>query len=506
LLNAPVDVQRLIRLLPSTPSSGPSASVRFHGRISRQDAGLAASSYAATRRRQASGLRLAQAHRAPRLQLPPTLQLPSLVSGAIASFAAWRHQLATASSRRPELVARTDGQRNGHATLPLVAILAVLVLAVATTFPTAPLGPTGGTNGDDDGPRVALAGAVGAGQVDDSDALDGQLGAGPPARTTEGGLSRLDPEALALLTEPGSGTFAPDGQATAGTVATEEDLTGPYFDDGTLVKPIFVDTSLTDGRVLLKTYRVRSGDTLVGIAHRFGVSMMTLWWANKLSAKDELHIGQVLTIPPVNGLVVTVKAGETLKSIASKYHVDADEVYEMNKLEDRNLVVGQTLILPGAVGKKIAEPRAPTQTSRPTTVTSSPVRTPPRYTGGSMRWPVVGGNNYISQYFHYGHYAIDIAADYGTKVVAAASGTVIFAGWKNNGGGYQVWIAHGSGLYTTYNHMSAITVGRGQSVGRGQQVGRVGQSGNATGPHLHFEVWRGPVWAGGTRVNPLIYL
>ena len=90
--------------------------------------------------------------------------------------------------------------------------------------------------------------------------------------------------------------------------------------------------------------------------------------------------------------------------------------------------------------------------------------------------------------------------------MAAASGTVIFAGWKNNGGGYQVWIAHGSNLYTTYNHMSAITVGRGQSVSRGQQVGRVGMTGNATGPHLHFEVWRGPVWDGGVRVNPLIYL
>ena len=93
-----------------------------------------------------------------------------------------------------------------------------------------------------------------------------------------------------------------------------------------------------------------------------------------------------------------------------------------------------------------------------------------------------------------------------TSVRAAASGTVTFAGWKNNGGGYQVWIAHGSGLYTTYNHMSSVAVGRGQSVARGQRVGRMGASGYASGSHLHFEVWRGKIWDGGQRVNPLAYL
>ena len=105
-----------------------------------------------------------------------------------------------------------------------------------------------------------------------------------------------------------------------------------------------------------------------------------------------------------------------------------------------------------------------------------------------------------------GHYGLDIAADPGSTVRAAAAGTVTFAGWKNNGGGYQVWIAHGSGLYTTYNHMSAVSVGVGQGVRKAQQVGRVGSSGYATGPHLHFEVWRGPIWNGGTRINPLAYL
>jgi murein DD-endopeptidase MepM/ murein hydrolase activator NlpD len=117
---------------------------------------------------------------------------------------------------------------------------------------------------------------------------------------------------------------------------------------------------------------------------------------------------------------------------------------------------------------------------------------------------VAGG--YISQYSHYGHPAIDIAADYGTGVKAAASGTVIYAGWKSNGGGYQIWIAHGGGLYTTYNHLSSVAVSYGDHVGRGEFIGRIGASGWATGPHLHFEVWHGEIWGGGSRVNPLSYL
>jgi murein DD-endopeptidase MepM/ murein hydrolase activator NlpD len=54
--------------------------------------------------------------------------------------------------------------------------------------------------------------------------------------------------------------------------------------------------------------------------------------------------------------------------------------------------------------------------------------------------------------------------------------------------------------------MSGVSVGAGQRVGRGQQVGRIGATGWATGPHLHFETWRGGIWNGGRRVNPLAYL
>jgi murein DD-endopeptidase MepM/ murein hydrolase activator NlpD len=366
-------------------------------------------------------------------------------------------------------------------TVSLVAVgLVAMAVAISNLGVDAATGPIGNTSGAGNAPRIAVGGAV----------------SGADSAPLDGGADQV--------------VGAPvDGDLSAPAQLATDDRTqidGPFSADGTLVKPASVDTTVADGKDLMRSYRVRAGDTLTGIAHRFDVSMMTLWWANHLSSKDALHIGQTILIPPVSGVVVTVTPADTLETLSAKYGVEPTEIIEANDLQDPNLVVGQTLTIPGAraAGIPVAKPAKAPSTTRATTRSGGSSRPPARYTGGTFHWPVAGG--YISQYFHYGHYAIDIAADYGTKVMAAASGTVIFAGWKNNGGGYQVWIAHGSNLYTTYNHMSSITVGRGQSVARAQQVGRIGMTGNATGPHLHFEVWRGPVWNGGTRVNPLIYL
>ena len=80
--------------------------------------------------------------------------------------------------------------------------------------------------------------------------------------------------------------------------------------------------SVPDGSDLLRTYKVKSGDTLGTIADKFDVSMMTLWWANKLKSKNELHIGQQLRIPPVSGVVVEVTPNDTLTGLATKYKVD----------------------------------------------------------------------------------------------------------------------------------------------------------------------------------------
>jgi murein DD-endopeptidase MepM/ murein hydrolase activator NlpD len=365
-----------------------------------------------------------------------------------------------------------------------IAVACLVVVAAALSVGAGPSAASGVGNVSD-GQRLVIGG-----ESDGTwDGVDGPAVTGTDS-TTNGVVDGADSSPVAM----GDTDPALDPQA------------GPFLDDGTLVMPVAVDTTVDDGRAKLVTYKVKGGDTLTGIAHRFGVSMMTLWWANKLTDKDSLHIGQVLVIPPVTGLVITVAAGDTLASIAAKTGVPAQEILDASGITDPNLVIGQRLIIPGAKGAPIPTPK-PTPKLVARSGGGGGTYHPPQttYHGGKLAWPVPGG--YISQYFHYSHPAIDIAAPYGSRILAAAAGTVIFAGWKNDGGGYQVWISHGSGLYTGYYHMSAVTVGVGEHVGRGEQIGRVGMTGNATGPHCHFEVWRGYPWESGSyRVNPLGYL
>ena len=94
------------------------------------------------------------------------------------------------------------------------------------------------------------------------------------------------------------------------------------------------------------------------------------------------------------------------------------------------------------------------------------------------------------------HTGMDIASNQGTTVYAADSGTVVLAEWYG-GYGNCIMIDHGNGYKTLYGHLSVISVSNGQSVSQGQTIGNVGSTGNSTGPHLHFEVYKN-----GERIDP----
>jgi len=138
-------------------------------------------------------------------------------------------------------------------------------------------------------------------------------------------------------------------------------------------------------------------------------------------------------------------------------------------------------------------PPAPPPVPRPRYVPPAPI-----VGTGQLLWPVPGGT--ITQYYSSYHRALDIAAPSGSRVIASASGTVTWSGWKSNGGGLVVAIDHGNGIITVYNHLGSAAVAAGATVTAGQTIAAVGCTGTCTGPHVHFEVI-----VDGVIVNPLRY-
>ncbi|MDP2651963.1 MAG: LysM peptidoglycan-binding domain-containing M23 family metallopeptidase, partial [bacterium] len=212
------------------------------------------------------------------------------------------------------------------------------------------------------------------------------------------------------------------------------------------------------------------------------VSVNTIIWANNLSSTKDVHPGDILIILPVSGVEHTVVNGDTLNSLAKKYGADATEIAQFNGLDPAlPLMVGSIVIIPGG---EIAQ--------SPKSSSYSTISNP--YIGGSgsaqpgyYSNPLPGG--IITQGIH-GWNAVDIGAARGTPIHAAAKGTVIIArtgGWNGGYGNYVV-ITHDNGSQTLYGHMTYAIVSSGQSVMAGQVIGYVGNTGESTGPHLHFEV------------------
>jgi len=124
----------------------------------------------------------------------------------------------------------------------------------------------------------------------------------------------------------------------------------------------------------------------------------------------------------------------------------------------------------------------------------------------SLLWPVYGGG-FFSQPFHAEHAGIDIAALRGTPLLAAQSGRVVFAGFRDARAGRAIYLKHGPTLFTGYLHLWRTAVGAGEWVERGQVIGYMGSTGYSTGSHVHFSVTAGPVpnYPPDT-LDPLLYL
>ncbi|MBC8262670.1 MAG: M23 family metallopeptidase [Anaerolineales bacterium] len=260
--------------------------------------------------------------------------------------------------------------------------------------------------------------------------------------------------------------------------------------------PTVVPTEETgeSSRQEIITYVVQTGDTLYGIAEKFGISADTIMWASSGLEfhPDLLKIGQELTILPVDGVYHTVVAGNTLESIAQQYKAEVSAIIECeyNSLESPyNLSLGQGLIVPG--GKKPYQAHV-------VHVYSGSIPEGASRGSGSFAWPASG---IVTQGFKPMHLAIDIGAPTGTPIVAADSGYVVTVGWSEYGYGKYVVIDHSNGFQTLYSHLHTILVEVGQSVGKGERIGSVGITGRATGPHLHFEIRYG-----GVQRNPFGYL
>lgn len=261
------------------------------------------------------------------------------------------------------------------------------------------------------------------------------------------------------------------------------------------------ETPNPDQKPVITTYTVKSGDTLSTIADSFNVSVNTVRWANDLTTKSTIKVGQELVILPFSGIQYEVKKGDTLSGIVAKYHGDIKEIMDMNGLEsEKDIQPGDKILIPGGQMPKVTVPAAkPTLKSQPVTDTKTNQKIQSYDTAkdsvstsdntASMLFinPIPG--SILTQGRHDGN-AVDFGAPIGTTVYAAASGTVTIAKMGRNGGyGNYIVITHAGGVQTLYGHLSKLEVSVGETVKQGQEIAKSGNSGKSTGPHLHFGVY-----------------
>jgi murein DD-endopeptidase MepM/ murein hydrolase activator NlpD len=238
--------------------------------------------------------------------------------------------------------------------------------------------------------------------------------------------------------------------------------------------------------VSIKSYTVRSSDTLDKIAKRFGLRQDTIISANNLASASSIRAGVQLRIPNINGVSHKVRRGENLSSVAKTYGIDITQIVDANDLTSGTINAGQNLFIPNA------------------RLSSASLK---NFYGEQFIWPARGS---ISSPFGYRsnpfsglrtyHAAIDIVVSIGTKVKATNEGKVADTGYNSVFGNYVI-LKHASGYQSLYAHLSQILVREGSSVAQGTIVGLSGNTGQSTGPHLHFSIFKN-----GQAVDPRKYV
>ena len=218
------------------------------------------------------------------------------------------------------------------------------------------------------------------------------------------------------------------------------------------------------------------------------------------------------------GVWHTVEPGQTLWRICKAYGVDMEQVARANGIHDPTAIsTGQKIFIPGAtrlMGVDPYQPPAGTTVDQPKP--QPPVIEKPEepdvfepetgtYTSGKLLWPLPEGVGIIFSPFgtrkNYFHEGVDLSAKPGTDIYAADDGKVVYCDNTIRGYGNMIVIKHAGNLSTVYAHCRTVFVKEGDFVKRGDKIAEVGQTGKATGPHLHFEVR-----AGKEAVDPLKYM
>ncbi len=243
------------------------------------------------------------------------------------------------------------------------------------------------------------------------------------------------------------------------------------------------------------TVVVHRGDTVSQIAARYDVSTATIQRMNDLSARDAIHPGETLRVPAKSK---ATRAAVLREAVAPRYAAWNEPG------ATRSAVTVRELRPPGAERAKAAPAVAPQPAPRDADVADAvpaktdiagdaPKAAPILTSIGEFEWPVEG--KIIVAFGKSGdgerNDGINIAAELGTPIHAAAAGTVAYAGNELKGYGNLILIRHDNGYVTAYAHAERIAVARGDRVDRGDVIGFAGATGDVTSPQLHFEIRQG---------------